>query len=115
MTEAARILGSRVRERRQARGLSVADLGDAVGISGEWIRRIERGTGRPSLETIEDISHALGIPIVALFAGDDAGGRFERLRLITDKLSEDEMAWFLEIGDVLTRNPQKRPRKMGNV
>lgn len=113
MTEAARVLAHRVKQLRRARRLSVAELGDAVGISDEWIRRIERGTGKPSLETIEAISHALDTPIAALFIVDDGDERFERLRSMTEKLSEKEMSWLIELCEVLIRKPDPRA-KSGN-
>lgn len=106
MTEAARVLGNRVKQLRRERGLSAAALGDAVGISDEWVRRIERGTGKPSLETIEALAENLDTHVATLFTGDDAAGRFERLRSLTHSLSDEEMSWLLEIGDLILRRPK---------
>lgn len=39
-----------LRERREERGLSQADLGEAVGVTRQTINSIERGRYNPSLE-----------------------------------------------------------------
>lgn len=105
MKEAAHILGNSVKALRHARGMSVADLSDALGISDEWVRRIERGTGKPSLDMIEAASQVFGVPLVVLFSADDEQGRFERLRSAAASLSDQDLAWLLDVIDVLARRP----------
>lgn len=85
--------------------MSVADLSDALGISDEWVRRIERGTGKPSLDTIEALSQVFGVSMVMLFAADDGEGRFERLRSAAASLLDQDLAWLLDLVDLLARRP----------
>jgi len=58
----------RVKEARNRKGLRQVDLAQKTGILRANIARIERGKHNPSLETLERISDALGIPVVDLIA-----------------------------------------------
>ncbi|HEV8420231.1 MAG TPA: helix-turn-helix transcriptional regulator, partial [Actinomycetota bacterium] len=61
---------NRVKERRDARGWSLAELARRSGISAPNIGRIERGEIRPSLETARALSRALGWAIDTLFPSE---------------------------------------------
>ncbi len=55
-------LGSRQRGKK----LSQADLGKAIGTSGDVIGRYERGDIKPSIDVVEKIAEALGIKFAEL-------------------------------------------------
>jgi transcriptional regulator with XRE-family HTH domain len=57
-------LGRRVRELREAAGLSQRDLARAVGTSQPAIVRLELGGGMPRLDTLERVADALGAELV---------------------------------------------------
>ncbi len=59
--------GSRLRELRQERGLSLRALGRASGLSTNALSMIERGRASPSVSTLYKIAEALGVPITAFF------------------------------------------------
>ena len=60
-------LGQIIRTRREKRGLTLRATGAAAGVSFVTIRDIERGhVSRPTQETLEGISTALGIPLSKL-------------------------------------------------
>lgn len=63
-----RAIGQQVRALRRERDLSVADLGNAAGISSGMVSKIENGQISPSLSTINAVASALNVPITALFA-----------------------------------------------
>ncbi|TMR98424.1 helix-turn-helix domain-containing protein [Nonomuraea basaltis] len=67
----AAILGRRIRQLRKNAGLTLDRVADAAQISASLLSRIERGAAQPSLPTLRTISQALGIPIAALFEGED--------------------------------------------
>lgn len=67
MSDAAKVLGARVRTVRKLRAQTMAQLATGLGVSEEWVRRIESGTGRASLETIEALASQLKVPIADLF------------------------------------------------
>lgn len=61
--------GKRVRERRQAKGLSQEAFAAAAGLDRTYISGIERGKRNVSLRNIEVIAKALGASIAELTEG----------------------------------------------
>lgn len=59
-------VGSRIRERRQALGLTLAQLGEASGVSRAMISEIELGRKNPTLRVAYDLALALGTTIAEL-------------------------------------------------
>ena len=57
-------------ERREQRGLSQADLGEAVGVSRQTINAIERDRYDPSLELAFDLADEFGCSIEEIFEPD---------------------------------------------
>jgi transcriptional regulator with XRE-family HTH domain len=54
-------LGPRIRALRQARGLRLADLARACGLSPSFISQVERSLTRPSLDALWQIADRLGV------------------------------------------------------
>lgn len=67
MSEIAKILGKRIRNYRTAMGLSQEKLAELSGCHHTYIGQIERGEKNATVESIEKISTALGIPLSKLF------------------------------------------------
>ncbi|WP_397542130.1 helix-turn-helix domain-containing protein [Roseovarius salis] len=67
-------IGREVREFRHARGMTVADLAEATGLSVGMLSKIENGVTSPSLTTLQALSAALAAPVTAFFR------RFEERR-----------------------------------
>lgn len=87
--------GQQVRQRRKARGLTQAQLAEATSMSEEWIRRIERGAGSPSLEAIDSLAAALGTTPSDLFETmADADERMARIAALFASLTESEQHWL---------------------
>ena len=59
--------GERVRELRQAKGLSQEELAFKVGVHRTYLGGIERGERNPSLKNIDSITNALGISLAEFF------------------------------------------------
>ena len=59
--------GKKVRELRQAKGLSQEELAFKVGVHRTYLGGIERGERNPSLKNIAAIAGALGISLSELF------------------------------------------------
>ena len=67
------VIASRVREYRQAAGLSVAEMAEHVGISKAMLSKIENAQTSCSLTTLSRLATGLQVPVTALFRGlDDA-------------------------------------------
>ena len=60
-------LGNRLREAREARGLTQAQLADAIGVSRKTVNTVENGIFVPSTVIALRLARALGEPVEALF------------------------------------------------
>lgn len=60
-------VGARIRDLRQARGISARSLAKSLGISPSAVSQIERGVMQPSVSRLIAITDALGVPLVAAF------------------------------------------------
>jgi transcriptional regulator with XRE-family HTH domain len=63
-----RTVGKRVREERRRLKLTQEELAEKADISANFLGHIERGTKKPTLNTLKKIADALQIPMEALFA-----------------------------------------------
>ncbi len=61
-------VGSRVREIREQMGITQEKLAFKAEIHPSFLSHIERGTKKASLETMEKLAEALGVPTQNLFA-----------------------------------------------
>lgn len=56
------VFGVRLRELRDARGLTQQALGERTGIAYQTIAKYERGDSIPNWVTVEKLADALGVP-----------------------------------------------------
>lgn len=63
-------LPGRVRELREARGWTQAELAAIAGLATITVRQIETAKRRPSLDTAARLAKALDVPIDALYSPD---------------------------------------------
>lgn len=61
------ILGNRIRQLREAQGLSQGDIEKRTGIPRGYISRTENRHVVPSIETLERIASAMDVPLYRLF------------------------------------------------
>src|SRR5437016_38654 len=64
------IIGERLRELRDERGLSQGDIATRTGLMRCYISRVENGYTVPALSTIEKWARALPVPLYELFRDD---------------------------------------------
>lgn len=57
----------RIKEILRSRGISIAQLGEMLGISPQGIAPIINGKRSPNLNTLDRIARTLGVPLVELF------------------------------------------------
>lgn len=60
------VVAEKLRDLRQARGLSLAELALKAGLSGEQLTQLESGTREPDIKAIWSLANALGLPFRAL-------------------------------------------------
>ena len=83
------IIGQRIRQLREEKGLSQGDIEKASGLLRCYISRVEHGHTVPSLDTLERFAAALDIPLYWLFhSGEDAPSTPH----LTPRQSLEEMA-----------------------
>ncbi len=63
-----RALGSRIRDRRTARGLTQAQLGEQCELHRTFIGSVERGERNVSILNLRTIARVLRVPLAELFA-----------------------------------------------
>lgn len=69
MTDEPLILGERMRGLRKRRGLTLAGLAQAAGLSTGYISQLERDLAQPSIPALVAIARALGVTVQWFFAG----------------------------------------------
>jgi len=99
-TAAARV-GARIREIRETRGMSQADVGALVGLTADRIQKYENGVRRPKLGLLKQIAAALGVEPAALtdpVVGNAIGAMyalFEMERLYGLSAVQEDDDWFM--------------------
>jgi transcriptional regulator with XRE-family HTH domain len=87
-------LGSRLREVRRERGITLRQVAAAAGVTESFVSQVERGTANPSVATLRRMAEALGETMASLFVGTETTGMVvragERRRLHHPSGSEEE-------------------------
>ena len=68
-TTTDRAVGQRIRALRRAAGMTLSDLGEAVGVSGVQFQRYETGASRVAASRLLAICDALDVPVLAKSVG----------------------------------------------
>jgi len=67
MTSLQQQIGLRIKELRQLKGYTQAELAELTDLSTNYVGYIERGERTVSLQTLERLTHILGVEIGTLF------------------------------------------------
>ena len=73
-------VASRLRELREARGISMRTLATKSGLSANALSMIERSKTSPSVSTLYKLADALGVSITAFFGAETEKKQFVYLR-----------------------------------
>ena len=73
MSELLHHIGTRLRTRRIAVGLTQAELAGQAGVSPRFLVQLEAGTGNISVGRLAEVCSALGLPMAVLFRGIGPG------------------------------------------
>ena len=68
-------VGKRIREHRLSLGMSLAKLGDSIGLTFQQIQKYERGANRLSASKLWAIAHLFEVPIEWFFEGLKGAGK----------------------------------------
>ncbi len=108
-------LGTAIAVRRKARGLTQEQFAEALGMSSEWVSRVERGVGLPPLPVLVKIATALetsASEIVAAVESAPAGrASVQRLDALARELPDDAVDVLCDAArSMRERWPGVRPR-----
>ncbi|HEV2175730.1 MAG TPA: helix-turn-helix transcriptional regulator [Terriglobia bacterium] len=94
------LIGDRLRQLREERGLSQGDVEKVSGLLRCYISRVEHGHTVPSLDSLEKFAHAFDVPLFQLFY---EGGKPAPTPHLTPRRSLEEVAAESGKGGVETR------------
>ena len=89
---AAMSIGTTIRGYRLGKGMSQGDVEKRTGLLRCYLSRVENGHTVPSLDTLQKIAGALGLPLSQFFADDLLSRDMHALNL-----SEDEIRFLTQI------------------
>ena len=89
MENTKKLLGTRIKEIRKAKGLTQEQLAESIGIEIPSLSNIENGKNYPNSETITKIAKGLGIEIFELYI-------FEHLKEPDEKVMLNEIVECLK-------------------
>lgn len=108
-------VGSRIRQRRTARGLSQQALATAAGLTQNAIFRIEAGESNPQITSLQRVAHGLGCSVRELMCGMPAmpelDGRMKRVRAIIESGDGDAIGILdhgIEAAEVLLQRSDRK-------
>ncbi|MCY3925405.1 MAG: helix-turn-helix transcriptional regulator [bacterium] len=78
-------LGGRLRARRLALGMTLAEVAEQAGLSLPYVSNLERGRGNPTLDALRSLAEALRQPVSDLLGDDAAESTFDPLDLVLDQ------------------------------
>jgi transcriptional regulator with XRE-family HTH domain len=85
------LIGQRLREIRESKSLTLADLEKRSGLLRGYISRVERGRTSPLVNTLEKLARALGVPLYVLFRED--GNLEDKAVLLPAQGAANELLW----------------------
>ena len=60
-------MGERIASLRRARGMTLRQLGECLGVSAQAVHKWEKGINYPDIALIPAVAHALGVSVQVLF------------------------------------------------
>lgn len=100
-------LGKRIKELREAKGITRYRLTQITGISGHHIKGIEEGTRQPTIDTLDKLIIPLGITLSELFNEGEKTFLSEKERKLIENfrtMSDEKADALLMMSEVLNIN-----------
>ncbi|MBI5656775.1 MAG: helix-turn-helix transcriptional regulator [Geobacter sp.] len=100
MKNTKELLGARIREIRKSRSLTQEKLAEIIDVEQKHVSRIEVGKNYPTIDRLEKIADALGVPMMTFFDFmhlNDAGERAKGIEEMIRELDEDSQKMAYKI------------------
>ncbi|MCQ3812575.1 MAG: helix-turn-helix domain-containing protein [Acidimicrobiia bacterium] len=86
-------LGARLRARRTALGLTLAQVADKSGLSLPYVSNLERGRGNPTLEALRSVAKALQQSVSDILGDLEAQGNYDLSELVLAEIPSSLQAF----------------------
>ncbi len=80
------VTGSTIRQLREAKGLTQAELAEMLSVSAKTISKWETAKGLPDISLLEPLAAALGVSVLELMQGEPIINRNRAANLLRSKL-----------------------------
>ena len=115
MNDISARVGERIRKIRQRQGISLEELSFQSAVNAAHLGQIERGQQNPTVETLDKIMAALGVPLAALFddieapstqPGSSQNAIRNKINAHLSAMSAEEQKDVLQIIRIYRRQPE---------
>jgi transcriptional regulator with XRE-family HTH domain/desulfoferrodoxin (superoxide reductase-like protein) len=79
------VTGSTIKQLREGRGLTQADLAEKIGVSSKTVSKWETAKGLPDISLLQPLAQALGISVIELMNGEQITNRNVSANLLRGK------------------------------
>ena len=79
------VTGTAVRQLREARGMTQAELAQRIGVSSKTVSKWETAKGLPDITLLQPLAQALGISVIELMNGQPIANRNVSANLLRGK------------------------------
>ena len=93
-------VSGRIKELRIARGLSTNKLSNMAGLSQSYVRKLEKGECKPTVESLELLCHALGITIEDFVCYKDKSLLQLQAIKIIGEMSDSQLEGFCKLMNI---------------
>lgn len=97
-------IGLRIQETRKQKNLTQKELGEQVGLTDQYLSRVERGATAVTLKTISDIADCLGVDVCEFMRGSNTESpeytKYEVFKIM-EKATPRQRKQILQIAKVI--------------
>lgn len=79
------VTGAAVRQLREIRGMTQAELGEKIGVSSKTVSKWETGKGLPDISLLQPLAQALGISLIELVNGEQISNKNVSANMLRSK------------------------------
>lgn len=79
------VTGTTIRQLRESRGMTQAELGETIGVSSKTVSKWETAKGLPDISLLQPLAQALGISVIELMNGERIANRNVSANLLRGK------------------------------
>ena len=98
-TDVDRTVGVRIKALRKAMGVTQTELGQVIGVTFQQVQKYENGTNRIGASRLQDLAHALDVPVSSLFGEAEGTDQADVLALLVEPDAFDLLKAYAAIAN----------------